>query len=101
LRDWDDENHDRSATAQTGTDEAQSRQTAMNAAMASLAPEDYPALMAFGASGASKKMGAINPRISAASKAWAARLIAENGDLMRGLQRCAADDFRKKGGKAQ
>jgi len=84
-----------SFSGKTGMTEEQAREAAMNAAMASLTAEDYPALIAFGASGASKKMGAINPRIGAASKAWAARVIAENGDRMRAARQRAVDGYRK------
>ncbi|MES2442643.1 MAG: DUF2059 domain-containing protein [Pseudomonadota bacterium] len=82
--------------ATPGLSDDQAREAAMTAAMASLTTEDYPALMAFAASGASAKMSTINPRIGAASKAWAARLIAENGERMRGIQRRAADEYRNK-----
>lgn len=87
--------------ATPGMSDDQAREAAMSAAMASLKPEDYPALMAFGASGASAKMGSINPRIGAASKAWSARLIAGNEQRMRGLALAAAEDYRKKSRKAQ
>jgi hypothetical protein len=58
---------------QPGSDTAQMQAAAMSALMASLKPEDYPALMAFGASPASRKMQALNPRISAVSMAWSSR----------------------------
>jgi hypothetical protein len=85
-----------SIATQPGTDEGQARQAAINAAMASLQPEDYPALMAFGASGASTKMSTINPRIGAASRAWAERVIAENSETMEASQRRAIEDFQKR-----
>ncbi len=81
--------------------EAESRDAAMQAAMASLTPDDYPALMAFSASNASKKMGAINPQIGTASKAWAARVIAENGERMHAIALRAAQEFQKNKGAAQ
>lgn len=84
-----------SLAGQPGIDEAQARQAAIDAVMASLKPEDYPALMAFGASSASAKMNLVNPRIGEASRAWAARLIAENSETMQALQRRAIDDFQK------
>lgn len=84
-----------SIASQPGADEAEGRQAAVNAAMASVTAEDYPALIAFGASGASAKMKTINPRIGAASRAWAARLIAENSQGMQAAQRRAIEDFRK------
>lgn len=90
-----------SIAAKPGMTEDQAREAAMNAAIASLAPEDYPAMIAFAASGASAKMGAINPRVSAASKAWAARLAERDGERIRALQLRAAEDYRKRGSNGQ
>ena len=76
-------------------DEAEVRSAAMSAVMSNLAPEDYPALMAFGASSAAGKMNSVNPKIAAASKAWADRLVAKNGPRMNRLARKAANKFVK------
>lgn len=76
------------------------QQAAIAAVMAKMTAEDYPALMAFAGSTASQKMGTVNPRISAASQAWADRLIAANLPKLKALEdRLAADYRARKGGK--
>jgi hypothetical protein len=84
-----------------GDDEDQVKQKAMDAVMASLTPEDYPALMAFGTSSAAKKMNAINPKISAASKAWAEELLAQHRDRLTKLAAAAALDYAAKAARAK
>jgi hypothetical protein len=74
----------------------QMQQAAMAAVMSNLAPEDYPPLLAFGATSAAQKMQTLNPKISATSQAWANRLVAENEARMRALALKATSDFLAK-----
>ncbi|WP_448662810.1 DUF2059 domain-containing protein [Sphingomonas sp. CJ20] len=74
-------------------DQAAMQQAAIQSVMANLQPEDYPALMAFGASPASKKMQEVNPQIAAASQAWAAKLVADNEATMKLLATKAAAEY--------
>jgi hypothetical protein len=76
--------------------QAEMQQAAIAAAMASLTPDDYPALMAFGASSAAQKMQVITPRISAASQAWAAQMITANGDRLRQVATKAQAEYLAK-----
>ncbi|AQR74548.1 DUF2059 domain-containing protein [Sphingomonas sp. LM7] len=71
----------------------QMQQAAMAAVMSSLTAEDYPALLAFGASGAAQKMQSMNPKIAAASQAWSARLIDDHGTSLRALAVKMTADF--------
>lgn len=73
----------------------QMQQAAMASLMGSLTPEDYPALMAFGANPAAQKMQALNPKITAASAAWSSRLVAANEARMKTLAAQSAADFLK------
>jgi hypothetical protein len=75
--------------------EAEHRDAATQAVMKSLAPEDYPAMLAFGASSAAGKMNRINPRVSAASRAWGDRVIKDSGPRMTKVARRAAKKFVK------
>jgi Uncharacterized protein conserved in bacteria (DUF2059) len=76
------------------------QQAAIAAVMAKMTAEDYPALMAFAGSTASQKMGTVNPRISAASQAWADRLVAANRPKLEALADKLAADYRaRKSGK--
>ncbi|WP_277767975.1 DUF2059 domain-containing protein [Sphingomonas sp. HITSZ_GF] len=76
------------------------QQAAIASVMAKMTAEDYPALMAFGASPAAQKMGTLNPKISAASKAWAEKLVAENRDKMKAMAvKLTADYLARKGTK--
>lgn len=74
------------------------QQAALAAVMAKMTAEDYPALMAFGASPAAKKMGSINPKIAAASEAWATKLVGANRAKMESLAEQATKDFLAKKG---
>lgn len=76
----------------------QVQQAVMTAVMASLAPEDYPDLLAFGASSAAQKLQTLNPKIAATSQTWANKLVADNEARMRTLAVKATSDFlgRKK-----
>lgn len=69
--------------------------TVMRRAMNGMRFADYPALMAFGASPAAGKIGALNPRIAAVSKAWSERLVAKYGKRMRGSAAAAAKRYVK------
>lgn len=77
------------------------QQAAMAAVMAKMTPEDYPALMAFAGSTAAQKMGSLNPKIAAASQAWALKLVAANRPQMEGFATRAAAEYlaKKKGGQ--
>lgn len=61
------------------------RADAVESAMASMDAEDFPALVAFGASTAAQKMQTVNPRIQAASQAWSDRLVVQNRTRLRAL----------------
>ena len=71
----------------------QMQQAAMSALMASLTPEDYPALMAFGASPAATKLKTVNPKISAASREWAEGMVARNKTRIESAAIAAASSF--------
>jgi hypothetical protein len=73
--------------------EKQVTDAAMAAIMSGLAPSDYGPLMLFGASSAAGKMNTINPKIAAASKAWANALVAANQARIRKLAKRAADRY--------
>lgn len=76
------------------------QQAAISAVMAKMTAEDYPALMAFGASPAAQKMGSVNPKIQAASKAWAEKLVEANRPKMQALAvKLTADYLAKKGAR--
>lgn len=76
------------------------QQAAIAAVMAKMTAEDYPALMAFGASPAAQKMGSVNPKIQAASQAWAQKLVEANRPKMQALAvKLTADYLTKKAGK--
>lgn len=82
-------------------DAAQVKDAAMSAVMGSLAPEDYPALIVFGASSAAAKMKTINPRIAAASKAWSERLLAKHGRKMDKLAKRATRRYLARSRRGQ
>lgn len=66
-----------------GRSEAQQREAAMNAVMKALKPADYPAFMAFAATGAARKMQGINPKVAAAGRSWSARLLERQAPRLR------------------
>jgi hypothetical protein len=68
--------------ASNTVDEQEARNKAMATMMASLTPEDYPALAAFGQSSAGPKLKTLSPRIQQASQAWSARFLQENGPAL-------------------
>lgn len=74
-------------------DQAKLQQQAIAAIMASIAPEDYPALMAFGTSSAAQKMQTLNPKITAASRTWTEAFIARHSPRMQELAAKAQADF--------
>lgn len=63
--------------------------------MASLTPEDYPALSAFGASSGAQKMRDVTPKVSAASEAWADRLLKKHGARFDALRAEAIADYKR------
>lgn len=70
--------------ASGSADEEAMRAKAMSTMMASLTPEDYPALMAFGSSSAAPKLKAMGAEFKAKSKAWGEDMIAQYGpELMK------------------
>lgn len=76
------------------------QQAAIAAVMAKMTTEDYPALMAFGASPAAQKMNSVNPKIQAASQAWAERLVTANRAKMQALAvKLTTEYLAKKGAK--
>lgn len=79
------------------TSEAEAKQAAMAGLMASLTPEDYPALMAFGATPAAAKLQAVTPKVQDVTKAWAAKMIAANqARLTAAADKATADYLAKK-----
>lgn len=86
--------------AAPGQSSQEIQQAAIASVMSKMTADDYPALMAFGASTAAQKMGTVNPKISAASQAWAEKLVATNRPKMETLAaKLAAEYLAKKGGK--
>lgn len=76
------------------------QQAAIAAVMAKMTADDYPALMAFGASPAAQKMSSVNPKIQAASQAWAQKLVEANRPQMQALAiKLTAEYLAKKGAK--
>ncbi|HEX8301092.1 DUF2059 domain-containing protein [Sphingomonas sp.] len=75
--------------------EEQMKAAAMSAVMASLKAEDYPALIAFGASPAAAKMQSLNSKISAASRAWSKRIIDKHAPKLRVLAVKATASYLK------
>jgi hypothetical protein len=76
--------------------QAEMQQSAVAAAMANLTQEDYPALIAFAGSTAAQKMQAVSPKISAASEAWAAQMIAGNRARLQQVAKKAQAEFLAK-----
>ena len=74
-------------------DADKARAAATKAVMSSLAAEDFPAMMAFGASGVSDKMNVVNPKIAAAGRVWAERLVTESSPRMNKLAAKATRKF--------
>lgn len=84
-----------------GQSEQEMQQAAIASVMGKMTAEDYPALMAFAGSTASQKMGTVNPKISAASQAWAQKLVVANRPKMEALAVKLTADYlaKKKGAK--
>lgn len=78
-----------------GASPAEQQRIAVERFMAELKPADYPALTAFGGSAGARKMPQVTPRISAASAAWAERLLARHGDRMTALRTQAVADYKR------
>ncbi|MET0307822.1 MAG: hypothetical protein ABW023_03860 [Sphingomonas sp.] len=76
--------------------QAEMQQSAVASAMATLTPDDYPALLAFGQSSAAQKMQAVTPKISAAGQQWAEQMIAANGDRLQQVAVKAQAEFLAK-----
>ena len=74
-------------------DQEEAKRAGMAAMMASLTPEDYPALMAFGASPAAAKFQALGPKLKETSQAWAVELIAKHGPAFFKLAEDASAEF--------
>ncbi len=85
----------RTIAEQPGLGDAEAGKAMLDAALAKVALRDYPAVMAFAASGAARKMQGINPRIAAASRGWADRLVEQNDKRIARLTRRAAKDFAR------
>lgn len=67
----------------SAANETEAQQAAMAALTASLSAEDYPALMAFGATPAATKLQAVTPKVQALTKAWAAKMMVDNEARMK------------------
>ncbi|WP_213981064.1 DUF2059 domain-containing protein [Sphingomonas sp. dw_22] len=77
--------------------QAEIQESATAAAIANLTPDDYPALMAFGATTAAQKMQAVvNQKISVASQEWAARMVSANQARLRQIAVNAQAEFLAK-----
>jgi hypothetical protein len=76
-----------------GQSQAEMQQAAIAAVMSKMTAEDYPALMAFGGSSAAQKMNTVNPKIQAASQAWAEKLVVANKPRMEALAAKLTADF--------
>jgi hypothetical protein len=76
------------------------QQATISAVMSQMTADDYPALMAFSGSSAAQKMNIVNPKISAASQAWAEKLVLANRPKMEALAAKLTADYlaaKKKG----
>lgn len=82
-----------------GRGTAATRDAAMKAVMASLAPEDFPAMMAFAAGSAARKMERVNPQVGTASRAWADRLVAEHGKRINKRAKRLAERYARDAGR--
>jgi hypothetical protein len=76
--------------------EAEAQQAAMAGLMASLTAEDYPALMAFGATPAATKLQAVTPQVHALTKSWAAKMMVDNEARMKAAVDKATADYLAK-----
>lgn len=84
----------------SGRSQDQLQQDAINAAMAQMTTADFPALMTFAGSSAAQKMGSVNPKIAATSRAWADGLFVANSASLAALaDKLDADYLAKKGAK--
>jgi hypothetical protein len=72
-----------SMAASGSADEEAMRAQAMSKVMASLTPDDYPALAAFGQSSAAPKLKTIGPKLRAASEAWSQRIMVQYAPAMK------------------
>lgn len=83
-----------------GRTDQQQAEAASQAVMRGAKMEDYPALIAFGASSAAGKMNSrINPRVAAASRAWSDALIKANSAKIEKVAKRAAKKWVKAQGK--
>jgi hypothetical protein len=83
------------------TPPAEQKRIAVERFMADLAPADYPALSAFGTSAAARKMPQVTPKVSAASAAWADRLVAKHGPRFAEMRTQAVADYKRQKGAGQ
>ncbi|WP_010543133.1 DUF2059 domain-containing protein [Sphingomonas elodea] len=82
------------------TSAEEGQKTAVAAAVADLTEDDYPALTAFGASSAAKKMQLVNTRIMEVTKAWGRQLATGNAASLE-TERVAAEKAFLAKGKAK
>ncbi|WP_066721185.1 hypothetical protein [Sphingomonas pituitosa] len=78
----------------TSVEEGQ--KTAVQAAVSDLTADDYPAITAFGASSAAKKMQLVNAKVTEASRAWGAQLSKANGPALVAARSAAEAEFLAK-----
>ncbi|WP_333573339.1 hypothetical protein [Sphingomonas sp.] len=69
------------------------QKTAVQAAVAELTEDDYPAITAFGASSAAKKMQLVNTKIMEVSKAWGMQLGTGNRAVLEKARATAEAEF--------
>lgn len=79
------------------SNEEEAQQAGMSALMASLTPDDYPALMAFGASPAAAKLQTVTPRLHDVARNWGQSLVTRHeARLMAVAQKAVAEFLEKK-----
>jgi hypothetical protein len=82
-------------------DSAEHQRIAVERFTASITPADIPALTAFGSSAGARKMKTVAPKTTAASEAWAQRVIARHGTRIDAIRTQAIADYRKQKGIGQ
>ncbi|WP_294251000.1 DUF2059 domain-containing protein [uncultured Sphingomonas sp.] len=78
------------------TSAEEGQKIAVQAAVANLTAEDYPAITAFGQSSAAKKMPLVNAKVTEVSRAWGAQLSKANGPALAAARSAAEAEFLAK-----
>ena len=82
-----------------GADNSEHQRIAIDRFTQSITLEDMPALTAFGTSAGAQKMQAVTPRTTAASGAWADRVLTRHGPRLDALRAQAIADYKKQKGQ--